>query len=96
MAGYLYSGMMHLSPNIFLENLLSSPHVFLICYYFPESSLFLPVSYLLFPASAHWPEAFLLIGDSSIHYVKIRSTSELGKFNYEVAQSRQKNNQSLY
>lgn len=64
--------------------------------YFPETYLSLLDVPPSNSASAHWPEAFLLIGDSSIHYVKIRSTSELGKFNYEVAQSRQKNNQSLY
>lgn len=34
---------------------------------FPESSLFLSVSHPLFPASAHWLQAFLLIGEAPMY-----------------------------
>lgn len=40
-----------------------SPYLSFISYNFPESSLFLPVSHLLLPASVHWPSAILLTGD---------------------------------
>jgi hypothetical protein len=45
---------------------------------FPRIPLLQPLlcqnSRLLFPASAHWPQAFLLTGDASMQYVKILST----------------------
>lgn len=55
------SSWVHLSAGLCLPVL--SPHLSFISYYFPEFSLFRPMTHHQFPTSADGPSAFLLTGD---------------------------------
>lgn len=48
------------SLGLSLEFSLSCSHLASFILYYPESSLFLPMSHLLSPASTHWPLPFLI------------------------------------